>query len=82
MTESSLHKPFPWTCNNCHEKDVYYTRTPYSCKVKFKEQIYNMEIPDLEVAKCRKCGELIFDEHADSQLQFALFKIIINNLQN
>jgi putative zinc finger/helix-turn-helix YgiT family protein len=65
-------RPFPWRCGSCDEKEVYRTPTAYTTTVKYEGRAYEVEIPDLELPKCRKCGEIVFDNHAGHQINRVL----------
>ena len=65
-------RPFPWRCGSCDEKEVYRTRTSYKTTIKYEGRPYDVEISDLEVPTCRKCGEAVFDNHAGHQINAAL----------
>jgi predicted XRE-type DNA-binding protein len=40
--------------------------------MKHDNRLYTIELHDLEVPKCRKCGEVVFDDMADAQICIAL----------
>jgi putative zinc finger/helix-turn-helix YgiT family protein len=44
----------------------------YRARVKHDGVVHEIEIPALEVPRCRSCGELIFDDHVDDQINAAL----------
>jgi putative zinc finger/helix-turn-helix YgiT family protein len=44
----------------------------YTAKVKHDGVLHAIEIPALRVPRCRSCGELIFDDHVDDQINAAL----------
>jgi putative zinc finger/helix-turn-helix YgiT family protein len=44
---------------------------PYTAKVKHDGVLRAIAIPALEVPKCHSCGDLIFDEHVDDQINSA-----------
>ena len=45
---------------------------PYTAKIKNDGVLLEIEIPALEVLRCHSCGELIFDDHVDDQINSAL----------
>ena len=65
-------RPFPWPCPNCLEDEVYPETLPYAIDVKHDGQLYHLEIPALQVPKCRACGELVFSNSVDDQILRAL----------
>ncbi|MFV1967248.1 MAG: type II TA system antitoxin MqsA family protein [Pirellulaceae bacterium] len=67
-------RPFPWRCGSCDKKEVYRTSTPYKTTIKYEGRPYDVEVPDLELPKCRECGEVVFDDHAGHQINRALRK--------
>jgi putative zinc finger/helix-turn-helix YgiT family protein len=71
-TGGSGDRPFPWRCPNCLATDVWPVVTPYTAKVKHDGIEYTIDIPALEIPKCRNCGELLFSNHVDEQIRDAL----------
>ena len=65
-------RPFPWRCGSCDEKEVYRTPSAYKTTIKYEGRPYDVELPDLELPKCRKCGEVVFDNHAGHQINRVL----------
>jgi DNA-binding transcriptional regulator YiaG len=65
-------RPFPWRCWNCRKNEVFREAIPYSIDVNHDGQVYQVEIPNLMVPKCRNCGEITFDHNADDQVTDAL----------
>jgi DNA-binding transcriptional regulator YiaG len=73
MRRSGGHeRPFPWRCPNCGEKQVYRCPHPYEAEVKHDGRVYIVPVPDLQAPKCRACGEVLFDDQADEQVNAAL----------
>ncbi|SRR5579883_412376 len=65
-------RPFPWTCGNCLKDEVYLEAIPYTLDIKHDGQLYHLEIPALQLPKCRSCGELVFSNSVDDQILQAL----------
>jgi putative zinc finger/helix-turn-helix YgiT family protein len=74
MTRRTQRKDFPWRCSQCRAKEVYSATISHTAHVNHDGRIYELEIPALDVAQCRACGELVFDDHADEQISEALRK--------
>ncbi|MEX2561015.1 MAG: type II TA system antitoxin MqsA family protein [Pirellulales bacterium] len=72
MTKRNQDRPFPWRCGTCDELQVYRTPTLYKTAIKYEGRPYEVEIPDLELPKCRQCGEVVFDNFAGWQIDRAL----------
>jgi DNA-binding transcriptional regulator YiaG len=51
---------------------MYSAIIPYACTVNHDGRLYTIEVPDLDVAKCRLCGEIAFDDFASDQITDAL----------
>jgi predicted nucleic-acid-binding Zn-ribbon protein len=66
-------RPFPWICPKCHEKEVRLANITYHGERFFEGRLVSVEIPALEVPKCRQCGEVVFNYAADEQI-LAAFK--------
>lgn len=45
---------------------------PYTIEIRHDGIAYNIAIPELVVPQCRSCGELLFDNQADSQVDDAV----------
>ncbi len=69
---TSGDRPFPWRCPHCLAKDVWPEVMPYTAKSKHDGVEYAIDIPALEIPKCRNCGELLFSYHVDEQIRDAL----------
>lgn len=67
-------RPFPWRCPNCREKDVHGVVIAHTTQVKHDGRLYDVYVPELDAAKCRSCGELLFDDSAGEQIAGALRK--------
>src|SRR5215813_3525037 len=65
-------RPFPWRCPRCLNKEVYPETVPYTAEAAHDGRSYTMEIPDLRIPRCRKCGELVFTFDTDDQIVAAL----------
>ena len=66
-------KPYPWKCGECRERAV----TPvvlesYETELEHDGRKYHVSLRDLHVAKCEKCGAMIFDDVANRRLSDAL----------
>ena len=65
-------KPFPWRCPECHKREVRPATVPHTSQIKYEGRLHSVEIPQLRVPRCGACGELVFDNDADSQIASAL----------
>lgn len=65
-------RPFPWRCATCGKDEVYLATISYTAKISHDGRRHEFEIPDLRVAKCQSCGELLFSVSADEQVEAAL----------
>ena len=64
---------FPWAaCFRCRDRAVVPATIPYAVKVNHDGVSRVIEIPRLEVPRCQSCGELVFDNAADEQINAAL----------
>jgi DNA-binding transcriptional regulator YiaG len=73
MTPESVRpgKAFPRYCDRCRKKAVWPATISYRNRVLYEGQIYEVDTPQLEVPRCRECGELYFDNHAEEQVSRA-----------
>src|SRR6266542_1728982 len=65
-------KPFPWRCLKCLKRDVYPATVPYTAEVNHDGRLYEVQVPALEIPRCRACGELVFTNRVDEQITDAL----------
>jgi putative zinc finger/helix-turn-helix YgiT family protein len=65
-------RSFPWRCPNCRQKEVYRSSHPWEGDIKHDGRSYRLSLPRLSVPICRACGEVVFDENADDQVNAAL----------
>jgi len=59
-------------CPVCLAMGVRPEVIAYTAKVKHDGVLHSIAIPALEIPKCHSCGELIFDDHVDDQINAAL----------
>jgi putative zinc finger/helix-turn-helix YgiT family protein len=59
-------------CPVCLAMSVRPEVLAYTASVKHDGVLHAIEIPALEVSRCHTCGELIFDDHVDDQINAAL----------
>jgi len=65
-------RPFPWKCPACLKQEVVPARIPYPAEIKYDGALHSVPVPNLEIPRCRSCGELLFNDHADEQINEAL----------
>lgn len=68
----SRDKPFPWRCPECGKREVRPVTVHHTSQIKHDDRLYSVEILQLRVPQCEACGEMIFDNNADSQIADAL----------
>src|SRR4051794_22623290 len=64
-------KPFPWPCPRCRRKTVWPIVMPYQSQLRHEGQLHTVILPRLNVPRCTQCGELLFDNWADDQIDLA-----------
>jgi len=65
-------KPFPWRCRHCGKQEVTLATTNYTGKIRQGGRLYTFPVPDLKLPTCQACGERVFTEHVDAQVNDAL----------
>ena len=65
-------RPFPWRCFRCRQREVVRATIAYTAEVNHDGTVHSIVIPALEVPRCQACGELVFDNIADEQINAAL----------
>ncbi|HMC65351.1 MAG TPA: hypothetical protein VKI65_10475 [Gemmataceae bacterium] len=78
--EKRAGRPFPWWCPNCRKKAVYRATMPYRLSILHDGQHHEVEVPELGVPRCAECGELVFDNQADDDIN-RVFRSQIRLLQ-
>ncbi len=66
--EKPAGRPFPWWCPNCRKKAVYRVTMPYRLSILHDGQHHDVAIAELAVPRCQECGELVFDNQADDDI--------------
>jgi DNA-binding transcriptional regulator YiaG len=64
-------RPFPRFCANCGKQEVVLAVVPYSREFKYDDELYTIDIPNLESPRCRACGQLVFGVNVDKQIHAA-----------
>jgi DNA-binding transcriptional regulator YiaG len=64
-------RPFPRFCANCGKQEVVLAVVPYSREFKYDNELYTIDIPNLESPRCRSCGQLVFGVNVDKQINAA-----------
>src|SRR5436190_23823408 len=67
-------RPFPWPCPRCRQNTVWPVLMPYQSKLRYEDQWYTVDMPQLNIPRCTHCGELLFDNWADDQIDLAFRK--------
>ncbi|MBI3468234.1 MAG: type II toxin-antitoxin system MqsA family antitoxin [Planctomycetes bacterium] len=65
-------KPFPWRCPRCRKLEVYRVKISHTAQITHDGRMHVVTVPDLRVARCRSCGEFVFDHDADDQISQGL----------
>src|ERR1041385_8747064 len=65
-------RPFPWRCRRCGQDQVFLTTLDYDAEVRHDGRLHVFQVPQLELPVCRACGEKVFTEKVDAQINTAL----------
>ncbi len=65
-------KPFPWKCGYCRQRAVQPATVAYSTEVDHDGATYTVTLPQLQVARCAHCGEMVLDDAANRHISDAL----------
>jgi len=68
----SREQPFPWRCRHCGKTEVTLAKTSYDAEVRHDGRLHTFTIADLELPVCQACGERVFTEKVDAQVNDAL----------
>ncbi|MBI3411560.1 MAG: hypothetical protein HY040_24795 [Planctomycetes bacterium] len=65
-------RPFPWRCRKCGKSQVQMATIRYDAEARHDGRLYAFTVPDLAIPICRACGEKVFTEKVDDQINSAL----------
>ena len=63
---------FSRQCYHCGSREVYLIMMDYPAEVKWNWVLHMFTVVDLEIPACEACGELVFTEKVDNQIQECL----------
>ena len=66
-------RPFPWKCGHCRQRAVTQAVVSYATNVEHDGRVYCVEVPNLTVTRCEKCGEMVLDDAANQRIS-SLFR--------
>jgi putative zinc finger/helix-turn-helix YgiT family protein len=72
MSQTIKELPFPWTCGRCRQQSVERETLPYSTDVHYDGRSYSVDMPKFSVPRCKNCGAMVLDDHANDQITDAL----------
>ncbi len=64
-------RPYPWTCTRCRQREVYPEAVDYTTTIEHDGRSYTVQVPSLEVPKCRNCGKLVLVDSANRRISDA-----------
>src|SRR5437870_1979053 len=65
-------RPFPWRCRHCGKSQVGMSTVSYDAEVRHDGRVYTFTVPHLNLPACRACGQKVFTEQVDDQINAAL----------
>jgi len=68
----NAERPFPWRCRHCGKRQVTLAKTDYAAEVRHDGRLHTFTIADLELPVCQSCGDRVFTEKVDAQINDAL----------
>jgi putative zinc finger/helix-turn-helix YgiT family protein len=68
----NAERPFPWRCCHCGKQEVVMATTQYDTEVRHDGRLHIFTIPRLELPVCQACGQKVFTEQVDAQVNNAL----------
>jgi putative zinc finger/helix-turn-helix YgiT family protein len=69
-------RPFPWKCPSCLKCEVFPDEISYTAEIKHDGILHSVHLPALRIPKCRSCGEVLFGDSADEQINSALRSLL------
>ena len=66
-------RPIPWKCGECRERAVFpETLSSYRVELVHDGRTYEVELANLPVFKCQKCGETLLGNQEEDRISSAL----------
>ena len=65
-------RPFPWRCRRCGNLSVVITTIEYTVETRHDGRLFPLTIPELQIPICGECGEKVFTEEVEQQINDAL----------
>lgn len=69
---SKKSRPFPWRCITCGKPEVIPATIPYTCEIRSGGRLHTIFVPELTIPICKACGEKVFTNSVDDQIEDAL----------
>lgn len=66
--ESRIVKPYPWKCGRCRQRAVKPAIVDYSTTIEQDGRTYEVAVPQLPVARCETCGDIVLDDEANERI--------------
>src|SRR5207245_962617 len=68
----AAERPFPWKCRPCFKNRVVTATVSYDAEVRHDGRLHKFTVPELKIPVCGACGEKVFTEKVDDQINEAL----------
>ncbi len=68
----AARRAFPWQCRRCAKKEVELATISYDAEIRHDGRLHKFAVPNLDIPVCRACGEKVFSEKVDDQINGAL----------
>ena len=65
-------KSFPWRCYHCAKDQVYLACVRYQAEIPHDGHVHKFTIPQVDIPVCRACGEKVFTNQVDDQINAAM----------
>lgn len=65
-------KPYPWKCAQCRQRTVNPETVDYSTTIEHDGRTYEIHVPQLPVARCETCGDIVLDDEANERISDAI----------
>lgn len=72
MKETRLLKPYPWKCGECGKRAVQPEKIDYSMTIEDGGRAHEVEVRNLQAARCVACGEVVLDDQANEHISDAV----------
>src|SRR5579884_3310545 len=70
--EPTSTRPFPWKCGRCGQRAMRAAVVDYPLRFEHDGRAHEISVPQLHVARCEDCGEIVLDDEANERISASI----------